>query len=242
MSQGFYESQRDVVHTVNCAYRALKNVPPHFHQSVEITCVLEGEVEFFMGTSKRVMRAGDAAFTAQYCVHHTGRENGSRAAVLIIPSKFYEEFDRITGGKTFGFLTDKDKNARIIKLVCELADGIENMSEFLTTSYVHMVLGLIEAAYEPVEMQKHDGLMLEIIKYVDEHYAEKLTLEGMAAHFGYSKYHFSRLFNKSFNCSLTSYVNSVRARAVSEASEGNKTDVIMRSGFNSLSSYYRTRK
>ena len=89
----------------------------------------------------------------------------------------------------------------------------------------------------------NNDLMAEVIRYVDEHYNEKLTLDGLAAHFGYSKYYFSRLFNRTFNCSLTSYVNSVRARAVDEKhGSGKKTDIIIESGFGTLSSYYRTVK
>ena len=126
----------------------------------------------------------------------------------------------------------------------KLANAINTSSEFVVRAYTDLILGLIAEKYEPAKVGGgNNDLMAEVIRYVDEHYNEKLTLDGLAAHFGYSKYYFSRLFNRTFNCSLTSYVNSVRARAVDEKhGSGKKTDIIIESGFGTLSSYYRTVK
>jgi AraC-like DNA-binding protein len=107
-----------------------------------------------------------------------------------------------------------------------------------------MVLGLISRLYEPEEMQTdHKDISLDIIHYIDEHYMEKITLDSISQYFGYSKYYFSRLFNRLFHCSLNSYINSVRLRAIEEMSnKDNKTNKITKAGFNSLSSYYRSKK
>ena len=107
-----------------------------------------------------------------------------------------------------------------------------------------MVLGLIARTYEPEEIQNnHRDISLEIIHYVDAHYTEKITLDAISQHFGYSKYYFSRLFNRLFHCTLNNYINAVRLRAIEEMQgEENQTRKITEAGFNSLSSYYRARK
>lgn len=244
-----YEAERDVDHTVNCVYRTVDCVYPHFHQSIEITYLLRGKVDFYIGGEKYPVEAGQIAFVPSYCTHGSRNEGGgeeSFAVVLIVPRKYYEEFERETGNASYFLLGDREKNRKIGERLVELADGIGEMGELLVKAYTNMIFGLIAKEYEPVRRKNaHDGLMIEIIRYIDAHYEEELTLDRLSSHFGYSKYYFSRLFNKTFNCNLNTYVNSVRARAVLERSgkdAGGKTKAILESGFNSLSAFYRTRK
>ena len=49
----------------------------------------------------------------------------------------------------------------------------------------------------------------QIQAYIAEHYAEKLTLTGIASQFYISPYYLSRLFKKSINLSLIEYINGV---------------------------------
>ena len=53
----------------------------------------------------------------------------------------------------------------------------------------------------------------QIQAYIAEHYAEKLTLTGIASQFYISPYYLSRLFKKSINLSLIEYINGVRIKA-----------------------------
>ena len=243
-----YEAQRDVVHTVNCGYRDISRINPHFHQSIEITYLIKGQVDFHIGANCFRMSEGQISFVPGYFAHYTDRQDETNdktnAAVLIIPKKCCDEFYRETGNESYFLLDDAEKNKRIGKLMTELADGIDGMNELLIKAYVNMILGLIRQNYAPVCLNNaNNDLMLQIIEYIDAHYSEKLTLSSLSDRFGYSKYYFSRLFNKTFNCNLNAYVNSVRARAVNEKKgEGKITELIIESGFNTLSSYYRTIK
>ena len=53
----------------------------------------------------------------------------------------------------------------------------------------------------------------QIQAYIAQHYAEKLTLTGIASQFYISPYYLSRLFKKSTNLSLIEYINGVRIKA-----------------------------
>ena len=243
-----YEAERDVVHDVNCVYRTVDAVAPHFHQSIEITCLLRGRVDFYIGGEKFSVSAGQIAFVPSYYAHYTQKPDGCEeeayAVVLIVPKKYYEEFERQTEGAAYFLLDDTQKNRLISERMRELADAVGNMSELLAKAYVNMIFGLIAREYDPVRLKNpHDNLMMEIIRFIDEHYEEELTLDRLSLEFGYSKYYFSRLFNRAFRCNLNAYINSVRARAVKERTESQKkTKAIFESGFNSLSTYYRTQK
>ena len=243
-----YEAERDVVHAVNCVFRPVGAVRPHFHQSIEITCLLRGKADFYIGGERFSAQAGQIVFVPAYYTHasNTAEDSGEEpfAVVLIVPKKYYEEFERETDNASYFFLGDAEKNRMICERLQELAAGIGDMGELLVRAYVNMIFGFIAREYEPVLLKgTHDSLMLEIIRFIDEHYDEELTLAQLSLEFGYSKYYFSRLFNRTFRCNLNTYINSVRARAVYEKTgTGKKTKAIFESGFNSLSTYYRTQK
>lgn len=239
-----YEPTRDVVHDLNCKYRGIKNIHVHFHQAIEITCILSGEVDFYIDGKCKRLQSGDVAFAPPYSVHYAKSDCAVEGVVLIIPKLYFDEFIKFTGGATYSFLTDKKKNKDIITIVRAIADRGEDMPSVLSKGYANVVLGLILDRYEPEKSANtNQNLVMQIIKYLDEHYRENITLEQISAHFGYSKYYFSRLFNRLFSCNLNTYVNSLRMRAVdSDKSGENKSKVIEDAGFSSLSSYYRCKK
>lgn len=244
----FYEPQRDVKHNLDCNYRSLAtSILPHYHQAVEISCILQGEIEFRVGEKSRHVTAGDITFVPPYVVHSSTKSELCDAAVLIIPHHYYADFEKMMGNKSYSFLTDKEKNRAITALIAELADRQASgapINELLLRSFADMVLGLIADGYEPEpQAGKSSSLVLQIIEYVEQHYAESISLSSLAAHFGYSKYHFSRLFHAAFHCSLPAYINSVRVRKVEATSgTGRKSDRILDAGFGSLSGFYRNKK
>lgn len=244
MIKSNYEAERDVVHNLHCLNKANRGIIPHFHQSIEIGCILKGSSEVFIGNKSMVLSEGQIFFVPPYVNHYSLSEEEFQFVMLIIPKKYYEDFQTEMGDKTYSFLPDAEKNKPIRTVLEALRDDIENLNELMRKAYANMVLGLISRTYEPEEIQNnHRDISLEIIHYVDEHYTEKITLDAISQYFGYSKYYFSRLFNRLFHCSLNAYVNAVRLRAIEEMpNDENKTHKITEAGFNSLSSYYRSKK
>ena len=128
--------------------------------------------------------------------------------------------------------------------------GIERVNENIiprslySEGLVTTILGLILKNLPLVDnTNKNAKIISSIIQYVNDHYAEKLTLDDVAKHFGYSKYYFSKLFNKNFICHFSDYVNHVRCRAIITIlnSIPNQTilTTIMNSGFSSPSAFYK---
>ncbi len=50
----------------------------------------------------------------------------------------------------------------------------------------------------------------EIVRYIDRHYAEPLTLDGIAEHFGLNSEYFSRMFRRTFGIPFTHHLHHVR--------------------------------
>ncbi|MBE6022021.1 MAG: helix-turn-helix domain-containing protein [Cellulosilyticum sp.] len=85
----------------------------------------------------------------------------------------------------------------------------------------------------------------EVLKYLSLHYMEDLTLEQTAKHFGFSKYHFSRLFSKYTTYNFSDYLTYQRintAQSLLMQSSLSITEIAEQSGFNSLSTFNRVFK
>lgn len=61
-----------------------------------------------------------------------------------------------------------------------------------------------------------DATIIRIKKYIDQHYKETLTLEGVAGQFNLSSYYVSKLFKAQFHISFIEYVTDVRMKKAKE--------------------------
>lgn len=53
-------------------------------------------------------------------------------------------------------------------------------------------------------------MIIDILTYIKEHLSDEMTIEEVATHFGYSKYHFSREFKKHTGFSASDYLSSLK--------------------------------
>ena len=81
-----------------------------------------------------------------------------------------------------------------------------------------------------------------VTDYINNHFAEDLSLEGVASQAGFSKYHFSRLFKQYTDSTFYKYLNQKRiefAKTLLQDPGVSVTEVAFKSGFSSLSAFLR---
>jgi len=84
-----------------------------------------------------------------------------------------------------------------------------------------------------------------IFDYIDQNYTEDLSLDTVAHVAGFSKFHFSRLFKQFTDMSFYDYLNQRRVRAAENLlldPDIPITEIAMRSGFSSISTFNRVFK
>lgn len=99
---------------------------------------------------------------------------------------------------------------------------------------------------EEYDINSDDSIKLSrVIKYIDHNFTEDISLDKLAAVAGYSKYHFSRIFKKYKNISTVQYISRKRIKLAERLlidPDLSITDVAMRSGFSSLTTFNRVFK
>lgn len=94
----------------------------------------------------------------------------------------------------------------------------------------------------PSKQQEYIEKFMGICNYINDHCTEDLSVDRLARLAGFSRYHFSRLFKQFIGISCYDYLINRRiacAERLLLSPELSITEVAMRSGFNSLSTFNR---
>lgn len=236
----YYEPMRDVQD--KCVVLTMQNVKanPHFHRCIEMLFIEEGSVTVTLGSLSRVFKKGEIAFIRLYSVHSADGQN-SLSDTLMLPERYFSDASSACNLSFFA-LDDVEFNKKLFSIKQEIKDNYLSCPFFMLKGLTNTLLGYIAQRYTPIEnCMKEIKLIESILQYIDKNFACELSLDKTADYFGFSKYHFSKLFHKYFNCNFIVYVNRVRARYVSANMQKGKsmTELILEAGFGNVSTYYQ---
>ena len=116
-----------------------------------------------------------------------------------------------------------------------------------TLQIVHLVYTFFEKnaqEYAVRETHKLESVaqLQQACTYIQESYAEKITLNSVSYRIGFSKYHFARLFRSYTGVTFYRYLNTIRisnAQIMLTDMEATITDVAYSVGYSSMSSFIR---
>lgn len=220
----------------------------HFHRSIEMLFLTEGSVLAEVGGRTFQAQKDEIIFVHNYYPHRLTLTGGPfKKIILIIPPSFSDDFDRAFRSATLpALLDDRAFNLTLLPLFDSLAAEKQG-SSLILKGYLNVLFGKLLEHYPsvPISLERNVDLMARILRYIDCHYSEKLTLDQLAQEFGYSKYYFSKLFNTYIPVSLNNYINLVRLREFNrraKAGVDNVCDLAFACGFESISTFYRYAK
>ena len=84
----------------------------------------------------------------------------------------------------------------------------------------------------------HAGIAEDIVSYIQEHYAEDLTIQKLASRAGLSQYHFIRIFRRETGFTPHEYIRNFRintAKYLLKTSRLSVKDICFETGFSSVS-------
>lgn len=120
--------------------------------------------------------------------------------------------------------------------------------------YLNLIILLVAVREHQIEMSRQSLACAKekilqysekfklVMKYIDQNYMYDISLDKLADIAGYSKFHFSRIFKQYNSMSYIQYINMRRTRAAEMLLLDPSipiTEVAMRAGFSSLSTFNR---
>lgn len=223
-------------------------VSKHYHSHLEIFYVTSGKYEITINNQSLTLHKDQLSIADSFDEHsYKSLSSDANNVFITIPDAFTSKFDAWKKRKKFinNFITEQSiakKFKTFFDLLLEFEGDVP--SSLYVEGIVLTILGLILQNLPLSDLEdKNNTILSDITHYINDHFTEKISLDDIAKHFGYSRYYFSKIFNKNFNCHFSDYVNSVRCRNVISLLKAspNQTilNAIINSGFSSPSSFYK---
>ena len=251
--KGVYFSDADLERQIYLKEETVLSEVGHFHDSVEFIFLLEGEIEARHLSEVRRMRPGEIFFADSFEYHVYKKCTPEiRAVVLVLSREYTQVFSEAFRGLTLPpYMSEPAVNADVIGLMGHwLWEEGEQKTYLCNLGYSNLLFAKLARYYPllPISESKDKRITVAILKYVNEHFAEDISLGSVANEIGYTREYCSKIFRDIVDMPFREYLNLLRLRKANEYFADQKRtglttlEIIYRCGFNSTATFYRAQK
>lgn len=243
----YFEAFRDRDNRIHISKMQNRSFSAHFHSNIEVMYVERGELDVSIAGEKRILTKGSVAVAESYAVHSVSVNADSLVRIAIIPLIHIPDFSLAHRNLSFSsaFL-EPCEESRAIEQLFETYQGISPQnSAMIGKGFAYILLGMLTDALGTVPIGEHvkDGVAVagQMLRYMDEHYTERLTLEKIAVELGYHKDYLSRIFNKTIGTGFSQHLSTMRLRFAVQlirTTDLSLDEIADRSGFGNPHSFY----
>ena len=232
----------------------------HYHEFCKILLLVSGSGAYAVEGSRYLLQPGDLVLIGSGCVHRPEFEPGTtyERIILYISPEFLRrssvpdcDLSECFSGVGGHVLRPEEKaRTRLLQLCGELerelaGDGYGRA--ILSTAAVLRLLVQISRELrrpgtpQPGPVTPTNERVVDMLRYLDAHLTEDLSIDDLAARFFLSKYHMMRLFRRETGSTIHSYLTERRLLLARELICGglSATESCYRSGWRSYSSFTR---
>ena len=243
-----YERVRDDQATPDLWRSSNNRCKPHFHASIELVYVTEGELTVFLDDQQYTVRQNQVMIASAYTVHRYQSDMPNAEVIMIIPLSFIPSVQKMLRDHAFLHpvydVSDDPKTKSVLDMMSDdWADY--NMETKKGLCYTLLGLLLSRVGLSAGTNSTNSAHMKDVLIYLQENYQSNLSMEDLARRFGYSKSRFSHLFNETLGCPPGAFINALRcqhaARAMLESDQP-LLEIAMNAGFECPRTFYRVFK
>jgi AraC-like DNA-binding protein len=233
----------------------------HYHSFYELYFLLSGTRRYFIRDRSYLVEQGDLVFVDRQSLHQTSDAGSPSHERLVI---YFEEsyvrkaykaeselllspFRRDNPVLRFPVKERLQAEAIAHKLLHEMRSRETGHELAIRSGVIELLLLAARcadkndaaSAADPLDTPLY-RLMSDVARHVNNHYAEELSLPGLAEHFHISPYYLSRMFKQATGFNLNEYINLTRIQAAErllKESELSVIDVSAAVGYNNFSHF-----
>ncbi len=235
--------------------------PIHWHDAVEIIMPLKNEYKITVGETEYILPENDVLIVPPGELHSMPAIPGRRLIFqcdnsVLSEVTVLEPVTRVmVAPVVINSALNKDLNKLAQKTMLDIHSLYSSNNElsdvkiYLKVIELFIAISELQLQQQKVIMDCDDEKLGEynekfgtVLKYIDNNYMYDITLDQLADVAGYSKYHFSRIFKQYNSMSYLQYINARRTKAAETLlldPDIPITEVAMRSGFKSLTTFNR---
>lgn len=226
----------------------------HKHSEYEINYINTGSCVMGVGEEYVPLKAGDCIVIRPY-ISHCFMVDTSKGCSIVqleysfsVPGYITEEITILKDDSSFHKFNSCDSLGKVLENVCEAFREQRSQDEF-STALLDLALGqfyvvLSKFYMKSIEMEitVEQGVVAEVIKYINNHIEEELNLEEVAARYKVSTRYIRKYFNQYLGMNCTQYISMLRIARAKELlwnTDKSITDIAMNTGFNSSQYFSR---
>lgn len=227
----------------------------HSHDSYELLIFFGGDAEYISEGSIYPLGKNDLAIARpheMHKVHHLSSKKYKRC-VLGINNDFFDKyncseykdfFSRHSAGTYNMIKGDKVIEAGILDLFSKIkmySNNFKDIYKPVTAAIIVEILYILNTKEDIYEAPSQNTLIRNTIKYINEHFSEKLNLTNIARDNFVSKYYLCRVFKAKTGYTITSYINHKRLQYVKELCNDGMgiSNASVEAGFSNYSAFYK---
>lgn len=242
-----------------------KSVPLHWHNDAEIIYIKKGSGLVTVELMEYQVRGGDIIFIRPGSLHSISCVDNERMEYENIifemsflysnlPEKMYSDYFNplLSGELCFPILISPETCAKYADAAhfLDMADDCcrdkSPAYEIAVKGYLFCFFSSLFSGCSKIRSKEKTNSNLErikkVLKYVEDHFKDDISISETAALCGFSESHFMRFFKNTMNKTFTEYLNDYRlsyAAKLLSSSDLNILDVAYAAGYNNLSYFNR---
>ena len=236
----------------------LGSVSKHWHSSLELLMVLEGNISITVDGETWQLKDEDVILINSNSIHEIHSENGAVMIAVQIKLSLFNQFQTDLTSIVFDCNSatthDFKRYANIRFAIASLiqansyhSDGTDYMNYSLSYYLVSQLLENFKSnASETLQkQQKYMERLTRIINFINEHYAENFSLSDLAAMENLSVPYLSQFFDKYMGVKFIQYYTGIKLEhAVSDliSTKDSIETIAMRNGFTESHAFIRAFK
>lgn len=231
--------------------------PSHKHPALEIILCTKNIYTVTVADKVYHLREGDILFIPPSVSHQLSAPESGERFILLFDTDFLNLFTEKNtiedffstahmlsmGSETHYYPFVYSSITKIIQIYF----ANDKMSEVAIYSEIFRIISYLCGSEESVsedELITHSDVynkFIRVLSYIEDNYAEDLSLESVASTAGFSKFHFSRLFKQYTDTTFYDYLSSKRIIVSKQLLRKNipVTEVAFQTGFNNLTTFSR---
>ncbi len=212
---------------------------------IDVLVVNGGTLTVTAGNKSYAAARNDVFLFDAYDAYYLAPIENAEVMRLSIGSRYVSDFSAAYSGHVL--MTEVKENAQAISdLVMQIYRKQDDFNDFDRRAYANLVFSAIVRADAIIKSgSKPHQRIGEITKYIFEHSEQKLTLNSLAALFGYAPMSLSHLISRNIGTDLRTFINDVRvqkAHAMLQNPENRNctiAEIAATCGFTCTATFYR---
>lgn len=200
----------------------------HYHEFYKLLFLVSGSGGYAVEGKRYLLQPGDIVLVGRHCVHRPEFEPGNpyeRIIIYISPDFLKRNAtENCTLEACFAWEKDcvlrpeESQRRRLMEIVSELERELSGQNYgreilsgcLLLRLLVELGRDMQQEVQRPAPMEPKDKRILEMIRYLDQHLTEDISIEDLASRFYLSKYHMMRKFRQETGTTIHAYLSDRR--------------------------------